>query len=140
MTPSMESSSNPKSKESRPENFVRCEVCECYDQLDKHEVENLIRRLEREWSEHDKQITEWTRVQDRLESFRLVLERKLKVIEDLKKYPNSKMNMSKGLDEFLWLYDVVFVQNRDMEHDLGILTKELKDLEMENGELLVETK
>jgi hypothetical protein len=42
------------------------------------------------------------------------------------------------LDEFLWLYDVVFVQNRDMEHALGILTRELKELEEENVQLLVE--
>jgi hypothetical protein len=72
-----------------------------------------------------------------MDRLRMVLDRKLRIIDELEKaFPlAAKVKTTKGIDEFAFIYDVVFTRNRDLAHDLQLATQELTQLELENREL-----
>lgn len=92
-----------------------------------------LRQIEKEnWKSHLK----------KLENNRQTLSRKLAMIEELNRIspPGAKIKAEKGMKEFLIIYELAFVQNRDMAQDIRIITSELASVEAEHQQLLRELK
>lgn len=101
--------------------------------------------LEEQWEARQFLLDGYQNEMKRLEKNRVILEHKISVIKDLNEWCplESKVKTTPGIEEFLFLYDVVYTQNRDMSHDLQILIKEMNEVEKENQFLkqqLAETK
>lgn len=100
-------------------------------------ISTISEKLEKEWSNHQATLDVYQKWQNRLEKDRVILEKKIKVIAELKELCplNSKVKTEVGVQEFLFLFDVAYTQNRDMGKDLQLLMKEKEELEKENKEL-----
>ena len=100
-------------------------------------ISSISQKLENVWSGHQNVLDIYHGWQDRLEKDRVILEKKIKVIKELNELCplSSKVKTEPGVKEFLFLFDVVYTQNRDMEKDLRILIKEKEELEKENQNL-----
>ena len=101
-------------------------------------ISSFSEKLESVWSGHQTVLDNYHKWQERLEKDRVILEKKLKVISELNELcpSSSKVKTEPGVKEFLFLFDVVYTQNRDMEKDLRLLIKEKEDLENENQQLM----
>ena len=100
-------------------------------------ISTISEKLEKEWSNHQATLDVYQKWQNILEKDRVILEKKIKVIAELKELCplNSKVKTEVGVQEFLFLFDVAYTQNRDMGKDLQLLMKEKEELEKENKEL-----
>ena len=101
-------------------------------------ISSFSEKLESVWSGHQTVLDNYHKWQERLEKDRVILEKKLKVISELNELcpSSSKVKTEPGVKEFLFLFDVVYTQNRDMEKDLRLLIKEKENLENENQQLM----
>ena len=106
------------------------------------DLSNLTSVLENKWREHQQALDKYQKGKQKLEKKRVILDNKLKVIEDLNELCplKSKVKTTPGTEEFMFLYDVVYTQNRDMGNDLNLLSKEENKLLTENDKLKKELK
>jgi vacuolar-type H+-ATPase subunit I/STV1 len=103
-------------------------------------VIELKERLENEQNEKRDTAEAYTAGKAHVARVSLLLDRKQRVIADLEKWCplDSKVKVKPGMDEFLFLFDVIWTRNRDVAADLQAVTRELSALETENGYLCAE--
>ena len=105
--------------------------------IDQSDVRKLTEQLEAEWKNHQIACDQYQKGKARIEKLRVVLDHKLEVIKDLEEWCplTSKPKVSPGLNEFMFLFDVVFTRNREMAQQLNLITSELEHLQAEHDQL-----
>jgi chromosome segregation ATPase len=105
-----------------------------WQQFDNPRITELMEELEGVKDERDVAADEYATGRLRLFQLREQLERKERAIKDLSSWCPlySKVKVRPGMEEFLFLYDVVLTRNRDLASDLNTLTQEIRELEAEH--------
>ena len=105
--------------------------------IDQSDVCKLTDQLEAEWKNHQIASDQYQKGKTRIEKLRVILDHKLEVIKDLEEWCplSSKPKVSPGLNEFMFLFDVVFTRNREMAQQLNLITTELEHLQAEHDQL-----
>ena len=100
---------------------------------DHQDVTKLTEQLEMEWKNHQLACEEYQKGKSRIEKLRVILDHKLEVIKDLEEWCplSSKPKVAPGLDEFMFLFDVVFTRNRELAQQLNLVQSELAALKNE---------
>jgi hypothetical protein len=101
-------------------------------------IDELNDRLEREWRERQIAEDAYYTGKTTIEGLRVVLDQKVKVIDDLQiNYAlGTKPNAKPGVPEFMFVFDVVYTQNRNRAADIQVLAQEISEFEAENARRL----